>query len=108
LVEAAASKPAGRGSIPRGPAQQDLEIFPYAEEAPVLFRFVLFGREIFAVDLQLPDLAGPAPEGEFDEPADPEERIRLGLNAELADDDPEFEDRFELPSYGFGPTGPPT
>lgn len=71
----------------------------------MLFRFVLFGREIFAVDLQLPDFGGPAPEGEFDEP---EERIRLGVSAELADDGPEFEDRFELPSYGFGPTGPPT
>jgi hypothetical protein len=56
----------------------------------MIVRFTLFGREVFAVDLQWPDFGAPALEGEFDEP---EERIRLGVNVELADDEPAVEDR---------------
>lgn len=65
----------------------------------MIFRFTLFGREIFAFDLQWPDFGGPVDEGESSEP---EERIRLGVNAELADDEQDFESCESMP-YGFGP-----
>ncbi|WP_439377837.1 hypothetical protein [Amycolatopsis lexingtonensis] len=64
------------------------------------FRFSLLGYEIFAFDLFRADFGGSVDEGE------PGERVRLGANVELADDEQPLEDRFELP-FGFGPTTAP-
>ncbi|AIG78455.1 Hypothetical protein AJAP_28085 [Amycolatopsis japonica] len=63
------------------------------------FRFSLFGREVFAIELFGATSGGPEYTAEFDEAGD---LIRLGAYTELADDEPAFEDRLELP-YGFSP-----
>jgi hypothetical protein len=68
----------------------------------MLIRFSIFGLDVIAVGLQWPDFDSLLTGGD-----EPKERLRLGTRTELADYKQHTEDRFELPTYGFGPTAAP-